>query len=202
LYFTDGHILFSKPVAGATLAAVFVTSVQGGDAEVLVLPPNKSERQSLASFTGYPNLNEHFKAAVLLFTDETYRDLMAQILDNPSNKRTPEMGLALAPDWTPVARNLTASFETRLVLDLLSGRPVRRPFFFAAIGGRQLGNFDIIYDLRSQQQISIGQTAYRDNRMYFDVWTRSEEHTSELQSRFDLVCRLLLEKKNLVHHTH
>src|SRR5699024_11540034 len=29
-----------------------------------------------------------------------------------------------------------------------------------------------------------------------DVWIkqRSEEHTSELQSRFDLVCRLLLEK--------
>src|SRR6266704_7169811 len=27
------------------------------------------------------------------------------------------------------------------------------------------------------------------------VWMRSEEHTSELQSRFDLVCRLLLEKK-------
>src|SRR5206468_6087912 len=26
---------------------------------------------------------------------------------------------------------------------------------------------------------------------------RSEEHTSELQSRSDLVCRLLLEKKNL-----
>src|SRR5438067_9926108 len=29
---------------------------------------------------------------------------------------------------------------------------------------------------------------------------RSEEHTSELQSRFDLVCRLLLEKKKLRHH--
>src|SRR5699024_12442669 len=27
---------------------------------------------------------------------------------------------------------------------------------------------------------------------------RSEEHTSELQSRFDLVCRLLLEKKKLI----
>src|SRR5699024_11246042 len=26
-------------------------------------------------------------------------------------------------------------------------------------------------------------------------FSRSEEHTSELQSRFDLVCRLLLEKK-------
>src|SRR5699024_11389375 len=28
------------------------------------------------------------------------------------------------------------------------------------------------------------------------IHPRSEEHTSELQSRFDLVCRLLLEKKN------
>src|SRR5207249_11829013 len=28
-----------------------------------------------------------------------------------------------------------------------------------------------------------------------NYWGRSEEHTSELQSRFDLVCRLLLEKK-------
>src|SRR5699024_12218980 len=27
------------------------------------------------------------------------------------------------------------------------------------------------------------------------AYARSEEHTSELQSRFDLVCRLLLEKK-------
>src|SRR6266704_7171446 len=28
---------------------------------------------------------------------------------------------------------------------------------------------------------------------------RSEEHTSELQSRFDLVCRLLLEKKKTIY---
>src|SRR5207247_10455605 len=30
------------------------------------------------------------------------------------------------------------------------------------------------------------------------VGRRSEEHTSELQSRVDLVCRLLLEKKNTI----
>src|SRR5690349_24054019 len=30
----------------------------------------------------------------------------------------------------------------------------------------------------------------------FSIVFRSEEHTSELQSRRDLVCRLLLEKKN------
>src|SRR5690349_22806348 len=35
-------------------------------------------------------------------------------------------------------------------------------------------------------------------RAYLDTYLtpRSEEHTSELQSRRDLVCRLLLEKKN------
>src|SRR5699024_11718545 len=31
----------------------------------------------------------------------------------------------------------------------------------------------------------------------FIIRMRSEEHTSELQSRFDIVCRLLLEKKKL-----
>src|SRR5699024_11380401 len=31
----------------------------------------------------------------------------------------------------------------------------------------------------------------------FLLYFRSEEHTSELQSRFDLVCRLLLEKKKI-----
>src|SRR3989440_1356525 len=34
-------------------------------------------------------------------------------------------------------------------------------------------------------------------RQALRAYGRSEEHTSELQSRSDLVCRLLLEKKNL-----
>src|SRR5207249_12204938 len=39
-------------------------------------------------------------------------------------------------------------------------------------------------------------TLDRIARRAFVANPRSEEHTSELQSRFDLVCRLLLEKKN------
>src|SRR3712207_8834821 len=35
-----------------------------------------------------------------------------------------------------------------------------------------------------------------DVRSALHAWFRSEEHTSELQSRQYLVCRLLLEKKN------
>src|SRR5256885_10800425 len=37
---------------------------------------------------------------------------------------------------------------------------------------------------------------------YLAMFERSEEHTSELQSPCNLVCRLLLEKKNIVAHRH
>src|SRR5699024_6666195 len=46
--------------------------------------------------------------------------------------------------------------------------------------------------LRDRQHGRIYRIVYKDT----DASYRSEEHTSELQSRFDLVCRLLLEKKN------
>src|SRR5699024_12045700 len=35
----------------------------------------------------------------------------------------------------------------------------------------------------------------KDKSLQYSNGKRSEEHTSELQSRFDIVCRLLLEKK-------
>src|SRR5207249_7079353 len=39
---------------------------------------------------------------------------------------------------------------------------------------------------------------YQRGEPYWREGVRSEEHTSELQSRFDLVCRLLLEKKKKI----
>src|SRR3712207_8709038 len=42
----------------------------------------------------------------------------------------------------------------------------------------------------------------RDERVARLEAPRSEEHTSELQSRQYLVCRLLLEKKNKIHVDH
>src|SRR5690349_23582371 len=43
---------------------------------------------------------------------------------------------------------------------------------------------------------------YNNPVAYGTDFLRSEEHTSELQSRRDLVCRLLLEKKNTIISTH
>src|SRR5689334_24374030 len=50
-------------------------------------------------------------------------------------------------------------------------------------GGRSLPNLGIA--VRARNAATIGAAT-----------ARSEEHTSELQSQFHLVCRLLLEKKN------
>src|SRR2546422_7102114 len=47
----------------------------------------------------------------------------------------------------------------------------------------------------------VGDTTYTDvESSARTAWDRSEEHTSELQSRLHLVCRLLLEKKKKKRH--
>src|SRR5699024_11487485 len=51
-----------------------------------------------------------------------------------------------------------------------------------------------IYDAIEAGVADIDDPALKD-RIDGLMAIRSEEHTSELQSRFDLVCRLLLEKK-------
>src|SRR5699024_12203842 len=48
----------------------------------------------------------------------------------------------------------------------------------------------------SSQPYSLLPAASRTTFCPLPYQSRSEEHTSELQSRFDIVCRLLLEKKN------
>src|SRR5699024_562546 len=52
-----------------------------------------------------------------------------------------------------------------------------------------------ILDTTPQPAQNIAPSAVIDATAKLGNNVRSEEHTSELQSRFDLVCRLLLEKK-------
>src|SRR3712207_7592481 len=64
---------------------------------------------------------------------------------------------------------------------------------FAAVAVDQEGHYRIVKPLpvvvQKQQSVEDGVA---------QPWLRSEEHTSELQSRQYLVCRLLLEKKIVV----
>src|SRR5437773_3894288 len=84
-------------------------------------------------------------------------------------------------------------------------RPPRSTLFpyttlFRSQGGLRLG------DLRRWKRDGVGDYFPTGNHVnqewgVYGIWTcfRSEEHTSELQSHHDLVCRLLLEKKKPQH---
>src|SRR5690349_24246119 len=61
----------------------------------------------------------------------------------------------------------------------------------SALCGRFVGSFD-------KQAMIVALTA---GGTALSMLSRSEEHTSELQSRRDLVCRLLLEKKKKQNNT-
>src|SRR5699024_12435404 len=78
-----------------------------------------------------------------------------------------------------VAQNIGFGLKTRGLSKEARKDPVR-----ALIDQMSLQGFESAYPSElsggMQQRVAIA---------------RSEEHTSELQSRFDLVCRLLLEKK-------
>src|SRR3712207_7250928 len=83
----------------------------------------------------------------------------------------------------------------------LEGKGIRcvsdRPWITAAetceclLAYLSVGRRDFALELFQQAQ------SLRSEEGYY--WTRSEEHTSELQSRQYLVCRLLLEKKKETH---
>src|SRR2546422_11288936 len=91
-----------------------------------------------------------------------------------------------------------------LFLFLMIRRPPRSPLFpyttlfrspaVWSADGRYLAYFSL--DLRRIGVVNFGRQSEAVTQIpEFTTPMRSEEHTSELQSRLHLVCRLLLEKK-------
>src|SRR2546428_8566671 len=81
-------------------------------------------------------------------------------------------------------------------------RPVLSFFFFNDTATTEIYTLSLhdalpIYGRRSRglDKFPIATPHRGAGRVRIGAWSRSEEHTSELQSRSDLVCRLLLEKK-------
>src|SRR2546430_13089740 len=84
--------------------------------------------------------------------------------------------------------NDTATTEI-YTLSLHDALPICLVERFGGFYGGKLNEFRVQASYRASPRLSIDTSA---------TWDRSEEHTSELQSQSNLVCRLLLEKKNLM----
>src|SRR5699024_12235489 len=68
---------------------------------------------------------------------------------------------------------------------------IEKSEFVTIMGPSGSGKTTLLNVLSTIDRVSQGSIKMEGN----ELTTRSEEHTSELQSRFELVCRLLLEKK-------
>jgi hypothetical protein len=171
VYLTDGWIIFRKPIAGRVISAVFTAESEGGEAEILVMPPTRSERRSLAAFTGTPTFSEKFRNAVLLFSDDSAEEFRRMLEARPGGaQRSAEMGLLLEQRWNPVLRNLGESFTPRLLSDLMNPR-AGAGFFFGTASGLTRGNFDFLHDPTALPQVLLGQLVTGAEGSIFDVWT-------------------------------
>ena len=171
IYLTEGILSFVKPVAGQRVAAVFTTEgVEAGDAEILVLPPQRSERASLASFINSPNLDEHFVSAIFLFSDNTEQELLSQIQARPVHKAE-ALGTELMPQLEPALRQVSAASEVQLVSAILDRHERSEGFFYALIGGRNLGRFDVLYQPTEFESVSIGRPTEGENGGTWELWT-------------------------------
>ncbi len=172
LFFTDGYLIFAKPILGRTVAAMFVATEYTDIGEVLVIPPTPAERQSVARFLGETILNEKFRNAMMFFTDDSAEVLEEAVQDTATYRVDTDEGARIAPRWSVVLRNLIEGSSSRVLLDLYSGRGLEHGFFVAAIRGEKRGRFDVVVDSTNPEQVVAGQLVRSDGRTYYEVWTR------------------------------
>ncbi|MFM2124858.1 MAG: hypothetical protein RL328_1309 [Acidobacteriota bacterium] len=170
LFLNDGILIFTKPVEGERIGAIFASDDEPADGELLLLPPNREERTSMAKFTRTPNLDEHFSAALLTFTDNTARDLMTEIAAG-RGRPAGEACAQLAEQWDPIVANLTGSLAQRIAGDLLAPSRPGGGFLFVSLQSVRLGNFDVMFDPLADDQIVAGKLAEHSGYWAYDVWT-------------------------------
>jgi hypothetical protein len=172
IYLTAGVLAFATPIHSRIVAAVFTTqAVDAGDAEMLTFPPNGSERASLASFNGSPNLDEHFTSAVLFFGDDTAAELLGQIQRHPLHP-VPEMAAAMQQSGDAALRLNAGELDVRLTAALLDQHTPEHGFFYAMVAGRDKGPFDFAYQPDQPDSVTLGKVASKaGNAPYFQIWS-------------------------------
>ncbi|MGA8492473.1 MAG: M1 family aminopeptidase [Terriglobales bacterium] len=172
----DGVIAFTKDVAGHVTGAFFE-----GDGEVLLSPPNRYERASMALFTNEAILEEQFVTAYFRFNDDTFAQLRPSLF--PVDDAD-----AFLSQWNETARSLAEVDALRLFMTFSKFLPVTSAaigatatpvtpendhdrFLHAHLQGERLGAFDLYFDDDIPEQISVGQLKTAEGGSFYDVWT-------------------------------
>jgi len=171
----DGTMAFTEDVAGRVTGAFFE-----GDGEILLSPPNRYERASMALFTGEAILEERFVTAYFRFNDDTFAELRPSLV--PADYAD-----AFVAQWNETARNLAENDALRLLMTFSRFLPVACQaaegpatevktadadrFLHARLQGLRLGTFDLYFDADMPEQIWAGQLKTAEGASSYDVWT-------------------------------
>ena len=171
----DGTIALTQDVDGHVSGAFFE-----GEGEILLSPPNRTERASMALFTGGAILEEAFTTAYLRFNDDTYAELQPYL-------KPAAGGADFVLRWNDMSRAFAEADALRLLLtysrdlpatgpmDKSSAPPasdeVRDQLLHVRVQGRKLGFFDVGFDSEAPEQVWAGQSRTAEGTDYYDLWT-------------------------------
>ena len=168
LVFDDGTLAFTEDICGRVTGALFE-----GEGEVLLRPPNRVERESLALFTGMAILEEQFTTGYLRFNDDTASALQPFL--SPAQDST-----EFLKTWNDASRGFAEPDALRLLLDFSHFLPIpggmepAREFprlLHAHLMGKKLGGFEVYWDAATSEPLWAGQVRVTEGLRFFDIWT-------------------------------
>lgn len=158
---SDGTIALMREVNGHITGAVFE-----GVGEVLLVPPNRAERTSLALFTGSAVLEERFESAYFRFSDDAITKELRAGLRSPIDDAQ-----GFISRWQEPATVLARRDALRIFQAITSTKEAAANFMHLRIGGTTLGITDLFFDSSSPEQISVAQATTTNNSTFYDTWT-------------------------------
>ncbi len=169
LDFDDGTLAFTEDICGRITGAYFE-----GEGEVLLRPPNRVERESMALFTGMAILEEQFTSGYLRFNDDTAAELRSYL--SPVEDQED-----FAPRANASTRALAMLDTLRLLIDFShflpapTGTEPAHPDFprllHAHLLGQKLGAFEVYWDAAIPEAVWAGQARRNGEVPFFDIWT-------------------------------
>src|SRR5262249_13547743 len=158
---SDGTIALMRDINGHATGAVF-----DGDGEVLLVPPNRAERTSLALFTGSAVLEQRFRSAYFRFSDDQLAaELHAGLRGHAENADV------FVTRWQETARLLSRGDALPILQAMTSTPETAHRFLHARFGDTAVGIFDVFFNTNAPEQINVAQASVINNTSYFDTWT-------------------------------
>ena len=155
---SDGTMAFMRAVNGHVTGAVFE-----GVGEILMVPPNRAERTSLALFTKSAVLEQHFQSAYFRFFDDS------MVIELRAGFRSPadDAGEFIARWQSPAV--LSRGDALPILQGMTSAPETESHFLHARLGGTALGIFDIFFDTNAAEQMYVAQASVVSDMAYYDT---------------------------------